>query len=99
MSSRASDRRFNSRSSGCREPYRVSLRPHCLGAKTGGVKPSSGVDDTRPCCHAELDRTIAFKIVMSLRMHAVNAKKKPGAWSDMVPSSADQPFNDPWVGN
>ena len=29
MSSRASDRRFNSRSSGCREPYRVSLRPHC----------------------------------------------------------------------
>ncbi len=31
MSSRASDRRFSSRSSGCREPYRGSWRPHCLG--------------------------------------------------------------------
>ena len=42
MSSRASDRRFNSRSSGCREPYRVSLRPHCLGATVSGVKPVLG---------------------------------------------------------
>ena len=25
--------------------------------------------------------------------------ENPGAWSDMVPSSADQPFNDPWVEN
>ena len=42
MSSRASDRQFNSRSSGCREPYRVSLRPHCLGATVSGVKPVLG---------------------------------------------------------
>ncbi len=42
MSSRASDRRFNSRSSGCREPYRVSLRPHCLGVTVSGVKPVLG---------------------------------------------------------